>query len=464
METAYKKNGSPRVTTDLSSYTFGKLPPQAKDLEKAVIAACLLSKYAILKSLTFLTPDSFYTNAYRVIFEAITILYNKGTEVDCLTVGEELKRMGKLEEVGGEYFITEIGLCIDSPAHVEHHALIIQQKYLQRQLIVNCSEAIREAYEDTTDVFDAITTHANEVNKLLGVSPNAKHVSLSVEKNKALFLQQIDSDEAITGYTSGLYEVDKLGGGYQPGELIIVAARPGMGKTSFVLTSAKANCERGKAVAIFSHEMSAQQLTLRLLSMLTGIDSERLRLVRRGSLTESEIEAYYEACDTLKSWKLYIDDSRLSITEVRARAARLKMEHGIDLFIGDYLQLKKGDNKNHSREQEVSSVSRGLKQIAMELNVPWVEAAQLSREVEKRNDNRPQLSDLRESGAIEQDADVVCFLFRPEYYGITQDDNNQDLRGLAEIIYAKNRNGKIGSAWVQFRRQQTEFKDIENEI
>ncbi len=458
-----------KSNVDLSSYTFGKKPPQAIDLEEAVLGAMLLEGNAINMVIEILTPETFYLPQHQKIYQAIMELFSRSQPVDMLTVTEALKKAGALEEVGGAYYISSLTNKVASSAHIEHHARTISEKFIQRELIRISSETIRNSYEDTTDVFELLDDCEQQL-----FSITEKNLNKSYSKMDSLIMQAIkeieekkDSDTGLTGVPTGFTGLDRITSGWQKSDLMILAARPGMGKTAFVLSMARnAAVDYKKAVAVFSLEMSSLQLVTRLIASETELSISK---IRKGQLESHEWQQLYHKIKRLEEAPLFIDDTpAINIFELRAKCRRLKQHHNIELIIIDYLQLMSGgspDGKGSgNREQEISTISRALKRIAKELNVPVIALSQLNRSVETRGgDKRPQLSDLRESGAIEQDADMVMFIYRPEYYGITQSDDGQSLAGTAELIIAKHRNGSLENVRLRFIDQYARFEDLETD-
>jgi replicative DNA helicase len=453
---------------DLSQYTFGKLPPQATELEEAVLGAMMLEADAVNVVIEILSPESFYKPAHQNIYQAIITLFSQNKPIDMLTVTEELKKMGVLEEIGGTYYISMLTNKVASSANAEHHARIIAQKYIQRELIRISSETIRDSYEDTTDVFELLDNCEQELFKI-----TEKNLNRSYDKMDSLIKQaikemrnKIDPELGLTGIPSGFTKLDRLTSGWQKSDFIVIAARPGMGKTAFVLSMARnAAVDYKQPVAIFSLEMSSLQLVTRLISSETELPMEKLR---RGNLEEYEWEQLYQKIKKLEDAPLFIDDTpAINIFELRAKCRRLKQQHDIKLVIIDYLQLMSGINPDSktgvNREQEISNISRALKRIAKELQIPVIALSQLNRSVETRGgDKKPQLSDLRESGAIEQDADMVIFIYRPEYYGITTDAEGRSLNGIAELIVQKHRNGALGTINLRYVARYARFEDLED--
>lgn len=455
-----------KPAADLSTFLYGRIPPQARDLEEAVLGALMLEKDALSLVVDILKPEAFYVEAHNKIFAAIQRLFQRSQPVDILTVTDELRKAGELEEVGGAYYVTELTNRVASAAHVEYHSRIIAQKFIQRELIRISSEIVRDAFEDTTDVFELLDVAEKGIYEITDNSLRRNYDPISALVSKALDqLQKIkDHKDTVTGVPSGFVMLDRVTSGWQKSDLIVIAARPGMGKTAFVLSLARnAAVDFKKPVAFFSLEMSSIQLTNRLISAETEIPAEK---IRRANLESYEWEQLVNKVDTLSECKLFIDDTpAINIFELRAKARRLKMEHDIQMIIIDYLQLMSGnvDNRQGNREQEISNISRALKSIAKELDIPVIALSQLNRSVETRGgDKRPQLSDLRESGAIEQDADMVLFIYRPEYYKITQDADGNSTTGLAEIILAKHRNGALANVWVKFVDRFAKFAEMDS--
>jgi replicative DNA helicase len=446
-------------------YEIGKLPPQAVELEEAVLGALMLEKDALTAVIDVLQPKSFYKEAHGRIFSAIQNLFQRSEPIDILTVTQELKRTGELEIVGGAYYISQLTNRVASSANVEFHARIIAQKYIQRELIRISSDTIREAYDDTADVFDLLD---NAERNLFSVVEG--NIRKNYDKMSSLISQAMLQIEAaknqksgVSGVPSGFTDLDRMTSGWQPSDLVILAARPAMGKTAFVLTLARnAAVDFQKPIAVFSLEMASVQLVQRLISAEAELSAEKLK---KGQLVDHEMQQLHVKIGKLSEAPLFIDDTpALSIFEMRAKCRRLKAQHDIQMVIVDYLQLMTagGDNSRGNREQEISTISRSLKSIAKELNIPIIALSQLSRAVETRGgDKRPQLSDLRESGAIEQDADMVLFIHRPEYYGFTQDAEGNATNGLAEIIIAKHRNGAVGSVNLRFVDKLAKFMDMD---
>jgi replicative DNA helicase len=458
MRTGFKKPN----TVNQQIFEIGKLPPQAVDLEEAVLGAMMLEKDALTNVIDILQPKSFYKESNGKIFSAIQTLFNNSEPVDILTVTNQLKKTGELDIVGGAYYITSLTNRVASAANAEFHARIISQKYIQRELIRISTETIRNAYEDTTDVFDLLDAAESSLYSVVESNIRKNYDKMSTLIGQAIKQIEVARNQktGVTGVESGFTELDRITSGWQNSDLIIIAARPAMGKTAFVLTLGRnAAVDFGKPVAVFSLEMSSIQLVSRLIASESELSAEKLR---KGQLEDHEFEQLNSKIGKLAEAPIFIDDTpALSIFELRAKARRLHQQHGIRLLVVDYLQLMTagGDNKGN-REQEISSISRSLKSIAKELNIPVIALSQLSRAVETRGgDKKPQLSDLRESGAIEQDADMVLFIHRPEYYGLEADEAGNSTQGKAEIIIAKHRNGKTGSVGLKFIDRLAKFTD-----
>lgn len=451
------------------SLETGKLPPQAVDLEEAVLGALMLEKEALNDVIDILSPQSFYKEEHQKIYAAIRDLFNQGKPIDILTVTDMLKSRAELDFVGGPYYISQLTSRVASSAHIEYHARIISQKHILRELIRISSETIRDAYDDTSDVFDLLDKTEKGLYDITQGNIRKEYEKMSSIINSTReYLEMLSKQkEGLSGVPSGFTELDRFTSGFQKSDLIVVAARPGMGKTSFVLSLARNTAvDHKKPVGLFSLEMSTRQLALRLISSETELDAEKLR---RGKLENYEWEQFITKVGKLSDAPIFIDDTpALSVYELRAKCRRMKAKHNVEMIIVDYLQLMTvgGDGKNFkgaNREQEISFISRSMKNIAKELDIPIIALSQLSREVEKRGgEKRPQLSDLRESGAIEQDADIVAFLYRPEYYKITQDEQGNSTEGLTEVIIAKHRNGATGTVNLRFISNRSKFTDWEN--
>jgi len=445
----------------------GKIPPQAVDLEEVVLGAMMIDKKGVDEVIDILHPDAFYKDAHRFIYEAIFKLFETSEPVDLLTVSAQLKKDGKLEAVGGDFYLIKLTQKVASSAHIEFHARIILQKYIQRSLIKISSEIIENAYSDSTDVFDLLDDAEAKLyevtqGNLKRSAETAQNLVIQAKKK----IEEISNKEGLSGIPSGFDKLDKLTSGWQPSDLIIVAARPGMGKTALTLSMARnIAVNSGNAVAFFSLEMSSVQLITRLISSETGLSSEKLRT---GKLEKHEWEQLNVKVKTLEKAPLFIDDTpSLSIFDLRAKARRLASQHKIKLIIIDYLQLMTagGSQKGGNREQEISTISRNLKALAKELNVPVIALSQLSRAVETRGGSkRPILSDLRESGAIEQDADIVSFIYRPEYYKIDEwdDEERTPTQGQAEFIVAKHRNGGLENIRLKFVGALGKFDNLDD--
>lgn len=445
----------------------GKIPPQAVDLEEVVLGAMMIDKKGVDEVIDILHPDVFYKEAHKYIYEAVFKLFENSEPVDLLTVSSQLKKDGRLDKAGGDFYLIKLTQKVASSAHIEFHARIILQKFIQRSLIKISNEIIEEAYEDSTDVFDLLDAAESKLydvtqGNLKRSAETAQNLVIQAKKR----IEEIAGKEGLSGIPSGFDKLDKLTSGWQPSDLIIVAARPGMGKTALTLSMARniaVNSNIG--VAFFSLEMSSVQLITRLISSETGLSSEKLRT---GRLEKHEWEQLNVKVKSLESAPLFIDDTpSLSIFDLRAKARRLASQHDIKMVIIDYLQLMTagGTQKGGNREQEISTISRNLKALAKELNVPVIALSQLSRAVETRGGSkRPILSDLRESGAIEQDADIVSFIYRPEYYKIDEwdDEERSPTAGQAEFIVAKHRNGGLENIRLKFIGNLGKFDNLDD--
>jgi replicative DNA helicase len=445
---------------------YGKLPPQARELEEAVLGAIMLEKSAFDTIAELLRPECFYVDAHQRIFKAFQDLANKSLPIDMLTVVEELKLKEELEETGGPYYITKLTNAVVSAANIQAHASIILQKFIQRELIRISGEIIAEAYEDSTDVFDLLDTSES---KMFDITNNyLKQNYDDIGNALAKAINRIDEmrtkTEDISGVPSGFSLLDRVTYGWQPTDLIILAARPSMGKTAFALNLARnaaLSPIKKTGVGIFSLEMSASQLVQRILSAESEIPLEK---IARGKLADHEYQQLHtKGVKRLEEASIFIDDTAaLNIFEFRAKARRLVNTHKVGLIIIDYLQLMSGSgDRNTNREQEISNISRSLKALAKELGIPIIALSQLSRAVETRKENKmPQLSDLRESGAIEQDADMVMFLYRPEYYENYANEHGESTRGETHVRIAKHRNGTLETIKLRSLLHIQKFEDM----
>ncbi len=444
----------------------GKVPPQAVDLEEAVLGAIMLEKDALTAVIDILKPEMFYKDNHQTIYKAITKLFAKSEPVDILTVTEELKKSGELELIGGSYYITQLTNRVASAANVEYHVRIITQKYIQRELIRISSDIIKDSYEDITDVFDLLDKAEQNLFSISETNLRRNYDNMQTLVREAISEVQAarEQESHLRGVPSGFTKLDRVTAGWQKSDLIIVASRPGMGKTAFALSMARnISIDFNRPVAFFSLEMSSLQLVTRLISSETMLPSDKLR---KGTLENYEWEQLNAKINDLVDAKIFIDDTpALSIFELRAKCRRLKAQHKIEAVFVDYLQLMSApaDYKSN-RQEEISNISRSLKSLAKELDIPIIALSQLSRAVETRGGTkRPILSDLRESGAIEQDADLVLFLYRPEYYDIDQDEEGNITHGIAEVIIAKHRNGPLKNINLKFIDKYARFEDIEAE-
>lgn len=443
----------------------GKTPPQALDLEQAVLGALMVEKQAILDIQGLLVPESFYDDRHQIIYQAILELSSRIEPIDLYTVANQLSRMGELDRVGGASYLAQLTQKVGSAAHVDFHAKIVAQKYVQRLLITASTEIQEQSFDEDQDVTQLLDFAEGEIFKIAegNIKRDVQRSRDIVSKAIQMIEEAAQKPDGLSGVPSGFTDLDRLTLGWQRSDLVIIAARPSMGKTAFVLTLARnIAVDYDKAVAFFSLEMSSVQLMSRLIIGESGLDSNT---IKSGRLSPDQWKHLEVSVKPLSAAQLFIDDTpALSIFEFRSKVRRLKAQHNIEIIIIDYLQLmtvgaiesKGGGN----REQEVAMISRSLKAIAKELNVPILALSQLSRNVESRGGSkRPQLSDLRESGAIEQDADIVAFIHRPEYYGLTVDEAGVPTAGLAEIIVAKHRNGAVDTVKLRFRSEQAKFVD-----
>lgn len=449
----------------MQNRVLGKIPPQAIEAEESVLASLLSEPGSYHKISSWITAESFYKEDHKILYKAISSLHSRSKEVDIISVMHQLTKTEELEKVGGPYFLTEISMKSTSSANIEERALIIQERFLQREIITMCSSTIESAYKGTDDVFEMYDNLSSDLFNKVAVNVGKQAVIISDILSERIKVYEQPAALGLTGLSSGLKSVDDITGGWQDSDLIIIAARPGMGKTAFVLNLARnAAIKSKKATAIFSLEMSKEQIVDRMVSAETGIFFDK---IRHRNLNEYDHRKIMEMTDLINS-SIFIDDSAATpIQALRSKATRLKHKHDIGLIVVDYLQLMRGDkdSKGGNREQEISSISRGLKAIAKDLNIPVIALSQLSRAVESRPGalKRPMLSDLRESGSIEQDADQVIFLFRPEYYGIHEDEAGRSLTGISEVIFGKNRHGALDTAITRFNGAYMKFSDLENE-
>ncbi len=459
-----KPLSGPGVVTSASINEYGKLPPQAVEVEELVLGALMLEKNAVNTAIEILQAPMFYKEAHTKIFQAIYDLFNNSEPIDIITVTNKLRSNGHLESVGGPYYITQLTSKITSAANIEFHSRIISQKFIQRELIRISTETIKYAFEDTTDVFELLDLAEKNLFKIAEeyLHRSATDMAKIVKDAIKNIEEATKKDGNVSGVPSGFYDIDNITSGWQKSDLIILAARPGMGKTAFALTVARnIAVDHKKGVAVFSLEMSATQLVTRLISAEAEIDASKLK---KGELSKAEWDKMVTASGKLASAPLYIDDTpALSIFELRAKCRRLKDNYNIELIVIDYLQLMTGpQEKGGNREQEISSISRSLKALAKELSVPIITLSQLNRSVETRGGSKkPQLSDLRESGAIEQDADMVCFIYRPDYYGLEKQEEGQG-ENYAELVIAKHRNGALEDVKIQFIKRFAKFANYQD--
>lgn len=432
-----------------------RIPPQNLEAEQAILGCMLIEKEAIATAEGLLRAEDFYKDAHRKVFQVITNLYEKGEPIDLISVTEELRGKNQLEEVGGSIYITELANCVPTAAHVEYYAKLVQSKSILRNLITTATQIAALGYQGEEEV-EVLLDQAEQM--IFGIAQRSNNQSFAPIKSVLIDaferLEQIyNTAGGITGVASGFNDLDYMTSGFQPSDLVIIAARPSMGKTAFCLNIAQNIAVKNKVpVAIFSLEMSKEQLAQRMLCAEARINGQRLR---NGQLQDSEWQVLSHALSRLSEAPIFIDDTpSISVMELRAKSRRIKAEHGLGMVIIDYLQLMQGRNKIENRQQEISEISRSLKALARELQVPVIALSQLSRAVESRINKRPQLSDLRESGAIEQDADIVSFIYRDDYYNPESEKQN-----IAEIIIAKQRNGPVGTVELVFLKDLTRFEN-----
>lgn len=457
----FSSKSSKLLPRDISE-SLGKLPPQALDLEEAVLGALMLEKNALNQVIEFLKPEHFYADDHKEIYAAIVELFKASEPVDMRTVVNQLRKIGKIEIIGGAYKIAELTAKVSSAANIEYHARVVIEMAIKRDLIQIASQIHHDAYEDTTDVFELLDRTEQSIFQISDSNLRKNYDNMKNLMYRAIQeLQKLkEHKDGLTGVPSGFTALDRMTSGWQRSDLVIIAARPGMGKTAFVVSALRnAAVNFNIPVAIFSLEMASVQLVNRMISAEAELEGEK---IKKGNLAEFEWKQLVHKTNKLSSAPIFIDDTpALSILELRAKCRRLKAESNVQLIVIDYLQLMRGE-QGGNREQEIASISRALKGIAKELNVPVLALSQLSRGVETRGgDKRPQLSDLRESGSIEQDADIVMFLYRPEYYKITVDEDGLPTQGMGEVIIAKHRNGSTGSVKLKFIGKFTKFTDFD---
>lgn len=465
MEEFYKKSKKNNKIISINNLSNGRTPPQAIDLEKAVLGSLLIDKKGLDVVIDILSKEIFYVKEHQIIFSSIYKLFGTGHPIDIYTVSNQLRKDGLISESGGDAYLIELSQLVSSSAHIEYHARIIQEKYILRKLIEVSSNIIEGAFNENTDVFELLDKSENNLFEITnGTLKKSFETSQNLVKEAIKKIQLLYEKQGMSGIPSGFYGIDQITSGWQNSDLIIIAARPGMGKTAFVLSMVKNIALVDKLpVGIFSLEMPSVQLIMRLITSETGISSKSLR---KGNLKDHEWEQLYSRVKVLEDAPIYVDDQvGLSIFDLRAKARRLVSQFEIKILIIDYLQLMTSGVHGGNREQEIAMISRGLKSIAKELNIPVIALSQLSRQVELRpGHKRPQLSDLRESGAIEQDADIVSFIYRPEYYKLEfwDDESNESTEGQAEFIIAKHRNGSLDNIRLRFIANQVKFMNLED--
>ncbi len=446
-----------------SGSTEGRVPPQAVDIEAQVIGAMLLEREAIARVIEVLDEDAFHADYHRKIYQAIMAMFDRSEPVDIITLAEELRRRGHLELIGGETYLAELTMKVTSAANVEFHAKIVLEKSLMRNLIIAASGIAARGFSPSEDAFDLLDEAEQTIFQISERRLKKSFVAMQKAVHDTLeMLESIHGKHSgVNGVPTGFRDLDSLTGGWQNSDLIIIAGRPSSGKTAFALSltrNAAMHHEKPTGVGIFSLEMSTQQLIMRLLCAEAKVDAHA---VRTGRLPEDDWKRLSLAAGKLAKANIFIDDSAsLGILELRAKARRLKAERNIGMIVVDYLQLMQGPKDAESREKEISAISRSLKALAKELSVPVIALSQLSRAVEARNDKRPILSDLRESGAIEQDADVVAFVHRPEMYMDPETRESSEMGGQAEIIVGKQRNGPIDDIKLAFVHRYARFENL----
>ncbi|MBR76836.1 MAG: replicative DNA helicase [Flavobacteriales bacterium] len=460
-----KKIGKRVLKATSTNKVDGKLQPQAIDLERAVLGALMIDNESLSDTIDSLHPEYFYKREHQKIFEAIVKLFNNTQPVDILTVTEELKKMGEIDFVGGLSYISELTNNIASASNTEFHARIIAEKFIKRSLISISNNIINDAFNESVDIFDLLSTAEEKLFTVTEGTLRKSYDKMSVLIKGALENIEIlrNKEDTLSGIPTGFSNLDRVTSGWQASDLIIIAARPGMGKTAFALSMARnIAIDYKKAVGFFSLEMSSEQLVNRLIASEAQLGANKLR---KGDLADHEMIQLHEKIKYLSEAPIFIDDTpALTIFELRAKARRLVKNHKVGILIIDYLQLMHAGGNAGNREQEISTISRSLKGIAKELKIPVIALSQVNRGVESRSgvgSKRPMLSDLRESGAIEQDADIVTFIYRPEYYKIFEWDNGDDSRGQAEIMIAKHRNGSLANIRLKFTAEFARFSNLD---
>lgn len=444
-----------RVSSDL----LRRLPPQNLDAEQAVLGGVLLKNSVLFSLIDLVNEDDFYSPVHKTIFRAFLDLSRKNSAIDMLTLADELSKAGSLEEVGGPLYLAELAQSTVGAANALHHARIVREKSVQRRLIGAATDIITRCFEASEDI-NQLLDESEQAIFSIADSKTVKGLKSSKELVASVFEQieqRMENKELVTGVPTGYYQFDEYTAGLQPSDLIIVAGRPSMGKTAFALNVAmRSAAMHGVPTAIFSLEMSMEQLMQRMLCSWAKVDLSRLR---RGRLDDGDWSRLYDAANNLSPAPIFIDDTAaLTTMEMRARCRRLKAEHGLGLVVVDYLQLMRASRHIDSREQEISDISRSLKALAKELHLPVVALSQLNRKVEERSDKRPMMSDLRESGAIEQDADVIIFLYRAAAYKRKEELTPED--NVAEVIIGKQRNGPTGMVKLTFFKEYTAFENL----
>ena len=441
---------------------YDRQPPFSPEAEASVLGGMLIDGDAVARVVEFVDDSMFYRESHRRLFRAMIRLFERGSVLDVITVSEELKKAGELENAGGLEYLASLLDAVPTAANIEYHGRIVHDKALLRRLIDAAQSIVRDVYEPGERAVDQVLDHAEQ---------RIFRVSDSRDRQGFVWIKEVlwptfehierlqDTPGGVSGLATGFADLDRMTTGLQPGDLTIVAGRPSMGKTSWVLNVAQtAAIENGVPVAIFSLEMSKEQLVQRFLCAEGRVDGQRLR---RGRLEPDEYQRLGRAAGHLNTAPIWIDDSATSnVLEMKAKSRRLKAEADLGLVVVDYIQLMSGSMRTDSRVQEVSEISRGLKALARELEVPVIALSQLSRAPEQRTDRRPQLSDLRDSGSIEQDADLVMFLYRPEYYSGPTDKDGNSIEGKAELIMAKQRNGPTGTVELYFHKSYTRFDSV----
>lgn len=444
--------------SELYSFLFGKMPPHAQSLEEAILGAAMIDKDAYDVISNYLSPDSFYSTGHQNVYKAFVELKESNSAIDLLTVSERMSRNATIDSIGGAYYLVELTNRVASAANLEYHCRIVKEKELRRNIIKLCSKAVSNANDESIDTFELIESVEKDILSIDSLNKSSSPVRIG--KSLVDVIKKIETSVSTEGVPSGIPDIDIITGGWQPSDLIIVAARPSMGKSAFATSILYNAAKQNKAVGLFSLEMSSDQFIQRFMSVASGVDFKRIK--DKDSRTIGDIYSINSALDELSTMPIYIDDEAgISLPDLLKKSKKLKKDFDIQLLVIDYLQLIRVPTtykRIANREQEIALISRSLKELAKDLRIPVIALSQLSRTVEARGGSKkPQLSDLRESGAIEQDADIVSFLYRPEYYKIFEDSEGNSTKGLCQLLIQKHRNGSLGDVDMKFIGSTSSF-------